>query len=370
MDNATIARKRVGRPPEFCLPDMLVINLWYQNLATTLGVSSPTAIARKIIPNFFDTQSPDWHLHRSEREMFGKISRNEKPPPHWLIYRTERLYRGSSYWCLHPFRLIAKRAIQNPKELYAQLAILRPAISSILFFPRQHSQHPPRRKHLTNDSYKKLCQESDIDALTVCLGLALEADFFGDQEQYLPAARYAEEITLRLISDDPFLNWGPQLYAFLTDQFFHSPLDKPWSLRVKNTNVIKEIDTRRFVLHLIDELGLRHPKMTSSATSLYFAEQCLWKHDIEVLQTLCAEDRWKDILEIPGIMTLKNTLKQFEHDNLKNSGKIVLNLMSSPSRPVKANRHQRSPKISPGGQSHRNAQLRGLDQNDHDAGDD
>lgn len=370
MDDAIQPPKKQGRPVEFCLPDKILTDVWYKNLVVRSGKSSPAAIARQIIPEYFDRKRDDWENHKSKRDLLGKISRLEKFPPDWFLARTERAYPGTSYWCHHPFRYLAKRAVQNHKELYSYLSTLNSTVISIIFDPSHSKRYSHRRKKLSNESFEDLMSISNFDALTACIGLMIEVELFDDDEQYVRPAKTAENIAIRLLIEPPFNRWATQLFGYLSENYFRKTHRKFWSDAVASTTPYSEIITDQFLIQLIDELELRNPDQTSSQTCIYYAQNLLTDKHVQELWNYRVSEERERIKNHTSIIDLGSAIRIYERKKHVQSILQKHNVVQITSKLVKEKQHQRSPKISPGGQLHRNTQLRGLDQIDHDAGDD
>lgn len=301
-----------GRPPKKEIEEIQATR-WYWKVCFASKLQCPRAIELAVSPETFKKRADGgWSYPGS----FAKY-RNGTLPQNRTVAKTDSKFefKGISEAIYHPFWAVADPTSEI-EEVYTQLARLRPDITDRLFetLPRNRKMVVRRHSHICG-TLEFLNKRSDLDALTVCLGLIHEDKFSGKESEYPIIERVALQIYLRIATRGSLSMVSYKLFLYLKEYFLQNPRNQEWQQYLETLPFSDVLTLNSYMLHLIDDLNILKSHTFAPPSCLYVAENIIAQSQILPLFDKLHSPEKESVKNNPEIIELTRSLRFWEREH-------------------------------------------------------
>lgn len=305
--NTTVLPKRPGRPHKSPLASPQV-RAWFWAVSARARKSSGYALEK-----FFSEEKikrRDGIVVRPCK--FDKYKRGEHIPSPTLVDKVETELPNTKRWLIHPFWKIASTTTDNIdiNVLYELLYTLRPEIRDLLFFHNtSFPQRLMRRPENGFELLKKFNKESDLDALTACIGVLKELEYFDINYLIYFAPKIILKIFRRAFCVSPLYIVANDVFQYLKYEYLLIPGEDDWNIHVHSHNPISLIEHYQILLCIFEDLGLLNDYPYKSLNCLYLADKYFNKETYVKINHFFSRGEHGELLKLPEIRKFKRRIR-------------------------------------------------------------
>lgn len=302
----------------------LKFQLWFYWIAAELKVTSAYAVEKYY---FYNEPNADPNKKFVCKNQFRNYKNGNNGAKSEIIDWFGEKFPDTKKSLEHPFWLVIQTPMVDIEELYIQLGHLRPEISDLLFYPNKtEGKMPIRRKKDLFKTIDKVSEGSDWDALTACIGLIQEIQYYNFGPGYFTGLylKCALKILLPFISQDPYVKIADDLFNYLYESFFSKCQDPHWVRILNSTDIKKSIRKYRFMSSVIQALGIFRHHSHIHPTCLYLAERYLKPSVLYTIAKYHQSGDWKKVTQLSEVKLMTRCLRRWEKRIMENKSTTTM----------------------------------------------
>lgn len=308
-----------GRKKKNLEIDQLMARTWGKNVKWVSGLKTPAEIERAVCPHTFKKRPKKDEVGGYIYPCyFSKLMRGERIPGDTIIERTNKVFPGTDHVAKHPFWRVARCPPIDIGDLYLELSKLDEEISSLFFDKVSAETGVPRRKPSKwFEILKQLDWRSDLDALTACVGLFQESEYFRptDVDRFMYGA-VIMRVFLRLCCQPPFVFVAEDLFDYLKRHFLLKCEDEEWKEEVNTVDINVRILITKFLISFLSEIKALKVYWHVPSECLHIVDKYTSTNLLQAIIDITTTEDIVALKKLPDIRNMVRALRRWEKKKL------------------------------------------------------